>query len=342
MRNDVRRSALLLMIAFGGCTGAASGAGAVTEEIIGGMSDVADPGVVLLYMSVPGQQGGELCTGEVVSPHVVLTAAHCAGGEDPSITNASWSVYLGDDFGRATTANMLPVSAAHFHPQFNSSDLGSGNDVGVVIMRDALPSYVPTLSYNRASMETSTGRTVRFVGYGLDNATTQTGGGIKRSTTTTLTDHTALMLHFSDGAHETCNGDSGGPAFMSLGGQEIIVGLTSYGDVACAEGGYDTRVDAFADWIDGWIAQADPGFQGTPPSPSGGTQTPPTSSATPMPPSSTGAGGVGASCGSSGDCAGPEVHGGCAFVPTRAGAGAAAPLVALILLAAARRRRRRT
>jgi hypothetical protein len=99
---------------------------------------------------------------------------------------------------------------------------------------------------------------------------------------------------------------------MSVGGQEVIVGLTSFGDVNCAQGGYDTRVDALASWIDGYVKQADPNFSGTtggnpppsstPPSPSGGTQAPPTSSATPMPPSSTGAGGVGASCVSDNDC----------------------------------------
>ena len=342
MLADVRRSALVLMLALGGCAGAPIGTGVVSEDIIGGVTDTSDVGVVLLYISVPGQQGGELCTGEVVSPHVVLTAAHCAGGEDPSITNASWRVYLGPDFGQATTANMLPAASAHYHPSFNSSDLGGGNDVGVVIMQNALPSYITPLPYNRASMDSLDGRTVRFVGYGLDNATTQTGGGIRRQTTTTLTDHTALLLHFADGTHETCNGDSGGPAFMNLGGQEIIVGLTSYGDVACADGGYDTRVDTFADWIDGWVAQADPGFLSTPPSPAGGSQTPPTSSATPMPPSSTGAGGVGASCVSPGDCAGPEVHGGCAFVPARADGRVAEMLFAVGLFAAVARRRRRS
>ena len=38
---------------------------------------------------------------------------------------------------------------------------------------------------------------------------------------------------------------------MTVGG-ETIVGLTSYGDVACEAGGYDTRVDAMAAWIDGF------------------------------------------------------------------------------------------
>ena len=181
-------------------------------------------------------------------------------------------------------------------------------------MQNALPSTVAPLVFNRAAMDTGfDGNSVRFVGYGLDNGTAQTGAGIKRTTTTMLTDHTPLILHFSDGTHETCNGDSGGPAFMTVGGKEVIVGLTSYGDVNCNMGGYDTRVDAYAAFIDGYVKKADPGFvngstggmgppSSTPPSPSGGTQTPPTSSAPPMPPSSAGSGGVGASCVSDNDC----------------------------------------
>jgi secreted trypsin-like serine protease len=261
-------------------------------------------------MTIPGQQGGALCTGEVISPHVVLTAAHCTGGEDPTVTNAVWRVYLGNDLSKATAADLLPVKAAHYNSKFDVNNLPAGNDVGVAIMQNALPTTITPLPYNRASMDSGfDGKPVRLVGYGLDNGTAQTGAGIKRTTTTALTDHTALLLHFGDGTHETCNGDSGGPALMTVGGKETIVGLTSYGDVACAMGGYDTRVDSMTAWIDGYVQQADPGYLGgtpsgpsTPPSPSGGTQTPPTSSAPPMPPSSAGAGGVGASCVSDRDC----------------------------------------
>ena len=211
----VRRSALILMLAVGGCTSAADPTGLLGEDIIGGVTDASDPGVVLLYFTTPGQSGGSLCTGEVVSPHVVLTAAHCAGGEAPSVTS-TFHVYLGDDFASATTADLLPVAEAHFHPAFDPGDLAAGNDVGVLITRSPLPSTIAPLAYNHASMDDGfDGRSVRFVGYGLDDAAAQTGGGLKRSTTTTLTDHTALLLHFADATHETCNGDSGGPAFMT-------------------------------------------------------------------------------------------------------------------------------
>ena len=311
LSGDVRTTALVSLLTLAGCTGAAMDPAVVGQEIIGGTTDTADSAVVLLYMTVPGQQGGALCTGEVISPHVVLTAAHCTGGEDPSVTNATWRVFLGNDFSTATAADMLAVKEAHYNPSFSINNLPGGNDVGVAIMQNALPSTIVPLAYNRAPMDSFDGQPVRFVGYGLDNGTAQTGAGVKRTTTTTLADHTALLLHFIDGTHETCNGDSGGPAFMTLGGKETIVGLTSYGDVNCTAGGYDTRVDAMAAWIDGYVQKADPGFgttggnqppSSTPPSPSGGTQTPPTSSAPPLPPSAAGSGGVGASCGSDNDC----------------------------------------
>ena len=370
----MRSLAMVPLLALAGCVGAAGGPSALEQEIIGGTADTADSGVVIIYMTIPGSQGGALCTGEIISPHVVLTAAHCAGGEDPTVTNAVWRIYLGPDFGKATQADLLAVKEAHYDPQFDINNLPGGHDVGVLIMQNALPTTIAPLTFNRAAMDTGfDGNMVRFVGYGLDNAAAQTGAGVKRQTTTTLSGHTPLLLSFTDGAHETCNGDSGGPAFMTVGGKEVIVGVTSYGDTQCAQGGFDTRIDAYASWIDGYVSKADPGFvngstggmvppSSTPPSPSGGTQTPPTSSAPPMPPSSAGSGGVGASCVSDNDCQSQlcglanngshicfdananNVHGGMGCAMARGDDGRATTLalfLALALLATSRRIRSR-
>jgi hypothetical protein len=53
------------------------------------------------------------------------------------------------------------------------------------------------------------------------------------------------------GQEPTCSGDSGGPSFNSGG---VIVGVTSLGDPACIAYGQDTRIDAYASWIDGKMA----------------------------------------------------------------------------------------
>jgi MYXO-CTERM domain-containing protein len=87
---------------------------------------------------------------------------------------------------------------------------------------------------------------------------TQAGAGVKRQTSTVLSDFSDLLVHFSDGQHETCNGDSGGPAFMTIDGQEVIVGLTSFGDATCTQGGFDTRLDAVVSFIDPFIQANDP------------------------------------------------------------------------------------
>jgi len=42
----------------------------------------------------------------------------------------------------------------------------------------------------------------------------------------------------------TCSGDSGGPVFLTVEGLEVLIGVTSRGDPACADHGVGIRVDA--------------------------------------------------------------------------------------------------
>jgi hypothetical protein len=102
------------------------------------------------------------------------------------------------------------------------------------------------------------------VGYGLSDPQLQTGAGTRRETTTPLSDFDADRLHFADGQHQACNGDSGGPAFQTLNGTEVIIGVTSGGDDSCTQGGYYTRIDANRAFIDSFVQMHDPGFLPSP------------------------------------------------------------------------------
>jgi secreted trypsin-like serine protease len=307
----MRWSALPLLCALPACIATAPEVSAVDEPIIGGTNDNADPAVVLIYMTTAGQSGAALCTGEIVSPHVVLTAAHCAGGENPATAASSnWSIFLGTDFSQATASSLLPVREAHYDTAFDTNQLQNGHDIGVLVLQN--PVSIAPMPLNRTALDPSfNAQPVRFVGYGLDNAVAQTGAGIKRQTTTTLTSFSDLLLNFSDGTHETCNGDSGGPALMTVNGKEVIVGITSFGDVNCNQGGSDTRIDTLSKFVDGYINANDPNFlpsaptspvTSAPPPPSGGSQPTPTSPVQMMPPSSSAAGAVGASCLTDNEC----------------------------------------
>jgi uncharacterized membrane protein YgcG len=129
------------------------------------------------------------------------------------------------------------------------------------------------LPYNRTALpQTMVGSPARIVGYGITDGsdTMGTTAGTRRTAPTTLAHLSDLFVGLQDGSHGICEGDSGGPAFMTLNGVETIVGVTSFGFTNCpltadaqalAEGfeaGNDTRIDTYASFIDPWVLQFDP------------------------------------------------------------------------------------
>lgn len=71
-RMSTRRAGWLLALA-GACD---PGVAATGAEIIGGASSLDDRAVVAVVGDL-GDGRGWLCSGALISPHVVLTAAHC-------------------------------------------------------------------------------------------------------------------------------------------------------------------------------------------------------------------------------------------------------------------------
>jgi V8-like Glu-specific endopeptidase len=303
----VRRSLwLALWLPLWGCAGGPA-VGERAQAIVGGTSDPGDPGVVAIVAQVPGATQESLCTGEVISPHVVLTAAHCVAAAEVG-ANARFTVHTGATIG-ATSANTFAVKEVHANSAWNPQDLFSGHDVGVVIL--AAPLAVTPLRLHRVPLTSADkGAPVRLVGYGLSAAQTASSAGVKREAAAALNDFDPALVSVGDAQHGTCNGDSGGPAFLTVGAVEEVVGVTSFGDQACSQGNYDTRVDVELPFIDPYVAANDP-------SPADGGTTL-QSGAGP------GEGGVGdgpdvtpiAAVGPEGMPTGPPgpvVHGGCAF-----------------------------
>jgi hypothetical protein len=64
------------------------------------------------------------------------------------------------------------------------------------------------------------------------------------------------LVAIGDSKRDTCQGDSGGPALALIDGVETIIGITSFGDVGCHNGGYDTRTDRYLAFIDRYISGA--------------------------------------------------------------------------------------
>jgi secreted trypsin-like serine protease len=233
----------------------------VTSEIIGGVTDPGDPSVVALFAHKPGATTGALCTATVISPTVLLTAAHCV---DPAVVGAGnvFDVYTGTTFG--TTKLPQHVAATHYDPRFNVNNVTAGHDVGVVIL--ASPTSLRPLPINTSSIVGDAGKAVRLVGYGMNShvdvasppPTNVSGLGIKRTATSVIDNVGPLLVHIGNSNQQTCHGDSGGPALMKFAGVEKIIGITSFGTdmnsvLVCYNGGEDTRVDVVASFIEQYL-----------------------------------------------------------------------------------------
>jgi hypothetical protein len=239
------------------------------QYIVGGSVDTADTAVVLLKGYGASADPVIDCTGVIVSPHVVVTAAHCL---DPAIIgpDRTFTVFTGSDV-RDPAQGKLPSNfvhgkETHYDTQFDGEALEHGHDIGLVVTEDALAAA--PLPVNRAPITPDQRhRPARLVGFGVDDHRQASSLGVRRQVPSTLDDYTDQLLEFEDPSHNTCDGDSGGPALMTLQGTEVVVGIASFGDSSCRQSGAETRVDVYAStFVDPHIAANDPSMS-LPPDP---------------------------------------------------------------------------
>jgi V8-like Glu-specific endopeptidase len=246
------------------------------EEIVGGAVDNGHPTVARLALETKdafGNKGTGTCTGTLVSPTVIVSAAHCVRltgsyGLEMKLTKAT--AFFGTDATAAAPAALKPIKEWHAHPSYDRS-VTSPNDIAVFIL--ASPESTAASPINRSPLSgDSVGKAVTSVGFGLTKGGASETVGIKRQVTTSLVSLASNGKHFSYGkaGATTCQGDSGGPELMTLGGKETLVGVTSYGPGPCESGSATAvRVDAHLDFLDKYL-----GGGGTAPPPDAGAPTP--------------------------------------------------------------------
>lgn len=231
-------------------------AGRVSAPIVGGQPEPGYPAVGALVVD-----GGADCTGTLVAPTVVVTAAHClVGGNLEGMTFLTAEAVGSERQHRHNDG--LPVASWHPHPQYRDADgggddLGSAGDVeydvGVVVLAEASP--VAPIAVERAAMTRAwEHRALVFVGYG-STAEKADDGDRRRSVTIPVETVYDTTFSYTSRTANTCYGDSGGPAILTSTSGPVLVGVTSWGDQHCESFGVDTRVDAFAEFIEGFIAR---------------------------------------------------------------------------------------
>ena len=234
--------------------------GAPPPPLVGGHPTEEYAAVGVLTATVD-EERVPFCSCSLVSPQVVLTAAHCleviAEAEDMGLPV---EVVFGDRLqgGDPLLAAVHPVQT-FAHPNWDPDTLA--HDLALVILDEA-PGLDPLPLAEAEAPAALADGAATFVGWGV-TGDLRHDGGIKRAVTLPIEDITDLYLYTFDPTHgwNLCSGDSGGPALVESDGQPAIVGVASlvFADrpdgAVCAGGhGRAARVDIDRDWI---IAKAD-------------------------------------------------------------------------------------
>jgi V8-like Glu-specific endopeptidase len=229
------------------------------SRIVGGKVNTGDPAVFQLKTVTPLQGGSTSigsCTATLVSPTVLLTAAHCIEGAGAATT--AWVN------NTTTPSTALPsqatgwkkISTMQMHENYPQRFANLGYDCAVLVLEDPITDITPK-TYRKAPLPASAvGTTARIVGYGNTNGAAGTGSGTKRELATRIKEVRDGVLTIGSRGAVSCQGDSGGPAFLSEGGEEVIAGISSYGDVGCVENGSYARTELCAPFFDQFVHQA--------------------------------------------------------------------------------------
>ncbi len=237
-----------------------------SAQVVGGTRASIKDNPFAVYLAPTADTRDPRCTGVVVAPNKILTAAHCVDegvtGPKPIPLNTRVVVAGRENVHSTGQGVVAKITAIAINPSYDSISF----DSAVLTLDRALTQKPLKIAGSADRHLYAPGRSATVLGWGAVKEGGSTNGYLMKAQIPILEDETCRVFWGEDdegndfyenrsmmcagvtkGGIDACNGDSGGP--FVAGGK--LIGLVSKGD-GCARPNHPAiyaRVDAINSWV---------------------------------------------------------------------------------------------
>lgn len=242
---------------------------AINPTIVGGVNATKGEFPWIASIQLNGRHD---CGGSLVADGWLLTAAHCTRGR---YTTSNIKVLLGlhqqNNKGEATEYSVTQIIS---HPNYNGNN-GLHNDVALLKLSGDTSSFPKVTMADTNFMDSwgQPGATSTVAGWG---ATRQGGSGantLQKVDVPIVSNADCNLSYpgdiandnicagFQEGGRDSCQGDSGGPMIVTRPGEQVQVGIVSWGEGCALPNRYGVyaRMSYLKSWVESNLDDAPPG-----------------------------------------------------------------------------------